>query len=304
MESSGGYPIDAAHWNCDGKSLVRLFEGKMVQAFDHRAASLSFYRSNIFRTGEGEWTSEEEHADHKFLTTSRFYVELQADDWSGPRDWALGVKDITSTTNTRSTICTLIPKAGSGHTLPLLFETATTPFTHLVCANLNSYALDFVARTKIQGNHLTWHILKDLPMIKPEVYETRSFGKRAAGDIVRDHALRLSYTAHDLAPFAKDMGYINRDGSVKPPITWNEQERRHLRARLDALFFILYGVSDMDNIKYILSTFPIVERKDRSAFDGVYLTRELILWYKKALEAGDAEATAPEAEIIRFAQAA
>ena len=304
MESSGGYPMDAAHLNCDCKSLVRLFEGKMVQAFDHRAASLSFYRSNIFRTGEGEWTSEEEHADPKFLTTPRFYVELQTGDWSGPREWALAVKDITSTTNTRSAICTLIPKAGSGHTLPVLFETSMPSFTHLLCANLNSFVLDFVARTKIQGNHLTWHILKDLPVIRPEVYETRHLGKRTVGDMVRDHVLRLSYTAHDLAPFAKDMGYVNQDGSVKPPIIWNENERRHLRARLDALYFILYGVTDLDTIKYILSTFPIVERKDRSAFDGVYLTRELVLWYKKALEAGNTEATAPEAEIIRFAQAA
>lgn len=243
MESSGGYPIDAAQWSCDGKSLVRLFEGKMVQAFDHRAASLSFYRSNIFRTGEGEWTLEEEHADPKFLTTPRFYVGLQGNDWIGPREWALSLKDITSTTNTRSTICALIPKTGSGHKLPLLSETSMSSVAHLLCANLNSFVLDFAARTRIQGNHLTWHILKDLPVIRPEVYETRQFGKRTAGDIVRDHVLRLSYTAHDLAALARDMGYINQNGSVKSPIIWNESERRHLRARLDALYFILYGVS-------------------------------------------------------------
>ena len=76
---------------------------------------------------------------------------------------------------------------------------------------------------------------------------------------------------------------------MRPPIVWNEAERQHLRARLDALYFILYGVTDEDDIRYILSTFPIVERKDRDAFEGVYLTRELIVWYKRALEAGDAE---------------
>ncbi|MGH6672995.1 MAG: hypothetical protein ACRECV_13615 [Xanthobacteraceae bacterium] len=114
--------------------------------------------------------------------------------------------------------------------------------------------------------------------------------------------LRLTYTAHDMAPFARDMGYVNKDGTVKPPIIWNEPERRHLRARLDALYFILYGVSDEDDIRYILSTFPIVERKDRQAFDGVYLTCELILWYKRALEAGDCQSLAPEAEVIGLAK--
>ncbi len=37
-------------------------------------------------------------------------------------------------------------------------------------------------------------------------------------------------------------------------------------------------------------------------FEGVYLTRELILWYKRALEAGDPDALAPEAEVIRLAK--
>jgi hypothetical protein len=105
-----------------------------------------------------------------------------------------------------------------------------------------------------------------------------------------------------MAPFARDMGYTNKDGSVKPPFVWDEAERRHLRARLDALYFILYGIASEDDIAYILSTFPIVERKDREAFDGVYLTRELILRYKRALEAGDTDSLAPEAEVVRLAK--
>jgi hypothetical protein len=114
--------------------------------------------------------------------------------------------------------------------------------------------------------------------------------------------LRLTYTAHDMAIFARDMGYVDRDGSVKPPVVWNDAERRQLGARLDALYFILYGVTDEEDIRYILSTFPIVERKDREAF-GAYLTAELILWHKRALEAGDPDVLAPEAELIRAARA-
>ncbi len=33
-----------------------------------------------------------------------------------------------------------------------------------------------------------------------------------------------------------------------------------LRAKLDAVFFHLYGITDRDEIRYIYSTFPIVER--------------------------------------------
>jgi hypothetical protein len=94
--------------------------------------------------------------------------------------------------------------------------------------------------------------------------------------------LRLTYTSHDMAPFAKDMGY---DGQ---PFAWDEEERRHLRARLDALYFHLYGISRED-ADYILSTFPIIKREDEKEFK-TFRTRNLILGYMNALEAGDTEA--------------
>ena len=100
-------------------------------------------------------------------------------------------------------------------------------------------------------------------------------------ELVRDHVLRLTYTAHDMAPFAHDLGY---DG---PPFIWDEEQRRHLRARLDALYFHLYGIN-RDDADYILSTFPIVKREDEAQF-GSYRTRDLILAYINALAAGDTE---------------
>ena len=93
--------------------------------------------------------------------------------------------------------------------------------------------------------------------------------------------LRLTYTAHDMAPFARDLGY---DG---PPFIWDEEERRHLRARLDALYFHLYGLTRED-AGYVLDTFPIVRRQDVAAF-GKYRTKELVLAYMNALAAGDTE---------------
>ena len=124
--------------------------------------------------------------------------------------------------------------------------------------------------------------LEQLPVIAPADYD-QPFGSTTARELVRDHVLRLTYTAHDLAPFARDLGY---DG---PPFRWDEEERRHLRARLDALYFHLYGLSHEDT-DYILSTFPIVRREDEAQF-GTYRTRDLILAYMHALAAGDTDTT-------------
>lgn len=75
---------------------------------------------------------------------------------------------------------------------------------------------------------------------------------------------------------------------MRPPFRWDEEERAHLRARLDALYLLLYGIADRDDVRYILGTFPILREQDERAF-GRYRTCDLILAYMNALEAGDSE---------------
>ena len=62
--------------------------------------------------------------------------------------------------------------------------------------------------------------------------------------------------------------------------------RRNLKA---FPFFILYGIVNRDDVTYIYSTFPIVERQETSAH-GRYLSRDYCLMYMNALEAGDPDA--------------
>ena len=92
-----------------------------------------------------------------------------------------------------------------------------------------------------------------------------------------------------MEPFARDMGYVDKAGKVKPPFAWDEPRRLHLRAKLDALFFHLYGVTDRDDIRYIYSTFPIVEREEKAAYGGVYHSCELCLAWVNALAAGESD---------------
>ena len=153
---------------------------------------------------------------------------------------------------------------------------------------------DFVTRQKIQSpdSEQVYFIVEQLPVVPPDRYENVRFGPQTAGEIVREAVLELTYTAHDMAPFARDMGHVDAAGDLLPPFVWDEERRLRLRAKLDAVFFHLYGVTDRDDVRYVYSTFPIVEREEIAAY-GAYRSRELCLAWMNALAAGD-----PDAEIV------
>ena len=161
-----------------------------------------------------------------------------------------------------------------------------------LAANFNATIFDFVVRQKVQGQTLNLFIVEQLPVVPPERYEAVRFGPQAAAEIVLDAVLELTYTARDMAPFARDMGHVDEAGEVKPPFTWNEERRLILRSRLDAVFFHLYGVTNRDDVRHVFSTFPIVERQEIDAY-GSYRSRDLCLAYMSALAAGE-----PDAEVV------
>ena len=277
----GAYPIGGNLWRNPDGTWVPLYEGKMVQAFDHRAASIVIAEKNLHRSGQSRATKTSEHEDPVFLPEPRYYVfgnEASSTE--------IALKDVTSTTNTRSIIACLLPPYGAGHTLPVLSMDAGVEAKALLCANLNSIVCDFIARTKILSNHASWYIIEQLPVVPPKRYDAVRFGAKTAGEIVRACVLELTYTAHDMAPFARDIGYVNEAGAVKPPFRWDEDQRLKLSAKLNAIYFHLYGVTDRDDIRYIYSTFPILERQEMETFE-CYRSRDLCLAYINALAAND-----------------
>jgi hypothetical protein len=156
--------------------------------------------------------------------------------------------------------------------------------------------LDFVARSKVHSTSVNWFIVEQLPVVPLPLFETTRFGPRTAAEIVRQAVLELTYTAPDMAPFARDLGHVGADGEVPPPFAWDPGRRLRLRARLDAVFFHLYGVFDpaervrsRDDVAYVYSTFPIVERQETAAH-GRYLSRDLCLAYCNTLAAGQPDA--------------
>ena len=285
LENDGFYPVEGSRWKRGEELYLPLYQGRMIHQFDHRANSVQVNPESTHNPYLSVEISEEQHADANFLPQPQFWVPVREVQEILPQSsaYTIGFRDIARPTDVRTAIFSVVPWAGYGNTLPLLVcEDSSLPADTeaLLVGNLNSLCVDFITRQKVQGTHLNWYIIEQLPVIGPDGYD-RQFGDSTARDMVRDHVLRLTYTSHDLSPFARDLGY---DG---PPFIWKDEERRHLRARLDALYFHLYGMS-RDDAEYILSTFPIVQKEDQEKFEK-YRTRDLILAYMNALAAGDAE---------------
>ena len=283
------FPIGGNRWDSPKGVWVPLYEGKMVQAFDHRAADIVVNPDNLFRTGQAGILDAQKKNSPGRLSKPRYWVleDERRRDFLNP--WIVSFKDITASTNMRTMIAAVIPHVEAGHTLPVLridkteaYQVSTACF---ITANLNATIFDYVARQKVPTTHFTWYLLEQLPVVPLKHYKTTDFGPKTAAEIVQAAVLELTYTAHDMAPFARDMGHVDDAGEVLPPFPWDEDRRLHLRAKLDALYFHLYGVTNRDDVRYIYSTFPIVERQEQEAY-GCYRSLELCLAYMNALAAG------------------
>lgn len=138
-------------------------------------------------------------------------------------------------------------------------------------ANLSALVLDFVARQKIGGTHLTYFLLKQFPLLAPNAYAQPApwTSGLPLGEWLGRRVLELVYTAWDLQPFARDLGYEG------PPFVRDPERRFALRCELDAAFFHLYGIDEND-AAYILDTFPIVRQNDEKQY-GHYRTKDAVL---------------------------
>ncbi len=285
LEAEGWYPVAGGRWKKGNEEAVPLYVGRMFHQFDHRAAGVEVNEENLHNPALSDRASSTDKADPNFLPTPQFWVRWA--DVAPQRGWALAFRDIARPTDARTMIASILPGAAYNNKAPLLLGDDPVAASLLV-ANLNSFVLDYVARTKIQSTNANLYIVEQLPVIPPNGY-SRLFGPMMAREIVAREVLHLTYTAHDMAAFARDMGYVDEDGEAHAPFAWDEADRRQRRARLDALFFHLYGLS-REEADYILSTFPIVRRHDEAAFEGRFVTRDLILAQMAALQAGDTEA--------------
>lgn len=211
------------------------------------------------------------------FTVSQDYaqlVEARLEERS-PR-YLIGWRDICRSTDERTVIAGVVPLVGTGDTFLLMFPKVADKkkLTGLV-AEQCSLVHDYIARQKIGGTHLKYHVKKQITTLPPDTYSEADL------TYIVPRVLELTYTSHDLTPFARDLGY---DGE---PFDWEPDRRHQLRCELDAYYARLYDLS-RDELRYILDpadvmgpdypsvTFPGLKRKEIAEY-GEYLTQRRVL---------------------------
>lgn len=250
-----GFRLVGNRWVKRKETYLPLYEAKMIQAYDHRAAGVVVDTENWFRQGQTEKTSLVAHQNPEFAVQPRWWahqrtiIERAAEQ---DQPGFLAFKNVTSPTNQRTMIASLIPFAGVINSAPLILFDGGIKSRLRCCllANLNAFVLDHVARQKIGNVNLNFFLIKQFPMFPPEAYAERCpWQKRTTLEKwISDRVLKLTCTAEDMRPFAQAAGF-------DPPVhRWNPAERARLRAELDAAYFLLYGLAH-DDVEYVLSTF-------------------------------------------------
>jgi Eco57I restriction-modification methylase len=251
-------------WHLEGNTFLKgqekmlpLHEGRMGHQYSHRFAD---------STGSRE-SSPTELASPDFVVQPQYWMTTDdtearlARRYFGCTTALLGHRRVARNNDERTGIAALLPWGAASYGWII----STGPEArHLAMleATFNSFAYDYVLRNSFSQPSIPQSTSEQVPVPQPEDLTKHS-------GFIHTRVLELTYTAHDMQPFAADLG------DTGAPFRWDEDRRRIIRAELDALFFHLYGISRED-ADYILGTFPIVRRKDE-AKHGSYRTKELIL---------------------------
>ena len=268
-----GFKVKGNRWVKGKRSFLPIYEAKMLQAFDHRAADVVTDKMNWVRQGQTDKTTLVNHQNPEHLAMPRFWVpdDEVLQRCENAETHFLCFKDVTSPTNQRTMIAAITPLVGIVNSAPIILTDATALRQCCLLGTLNSFAYDFVMRQKISNLHMNFFIVEQIPTLPPVTYDKPCPWQRntTLEAWISERVLKLTCTAEDMLPLAEACGFTS--GSFQSEYggrlnKWDEAERAELLAELDAAYFHLYGI-DRDDVDHILSTFKGIH-DERTLFPG------------------------------------
>lgn len=264
------------------EGYVPLYEGKLFHQFDNRWATYDIVNKKGERSKRDVIQTERENMAYsiqpKFWVESAEVQKKFIDKKTGERlwnkPWMLAFRDISSPTNERTVIATVLPSNyAAGNKAPLLLPDVEPEQAACLLANLNSLVLDYVERIKQSSTNVNFYLLKQLPVLSPYTYSAEDV------QYIQDRVAKLTRNNVEI----QNVWLTNYPSyQFQAP-----KERLKLRAELDAYFAHLYGLT-RDDLRYILDpsdvmgdnfpsvTFPGLKRNEMAAF-GEFLTCRLVL---------------------------
>lgn len=267
--------------------FVPLYEAKMIYHYNHRHGDFSDAaegkRAHVLPTIPEARLRNKNYLTLPFYWVSASEVEQRLNDKGWNANWLIGWRDVTDArSSARTLISSIIPRTGANDGFLLMLPATETRKVAALLGNLCSLVCDYAARQKVGGLHLKYFTMKQLPILAPETYSEADL------NFIVPHVLKLTYTAYDLEPWARDLGHEG------PPFEFDSKRRAVLRAELDVYYARLYGL-DLDDLRYILDpqsvkssypseTFAVLKRSEEREF-GEYRTQRLVLEAWERLEA-------------------
>ncbi|GGW88551.1 hypothetical protein GCM10010297_07020 [Streptomyces malachitofuscus] len=301
MSDDSGYfwskkALEEMGWTREGnlfregdRRALPLYEAKLIHHFDSRFSTYENATEAQLRVNTLPRLSDGDHRDPTRLPMPCHWMDEElVEEWmagdtrkSRPawgHNWVLAWRDVCRAVDDRTVIPSVLPRVAVGHTTPFMLANETTLPLACLLANLSSFALDFSARQKMQGAHLTYTYLEQLPVLAPTVYAFSAPWTQDAPLAVwiRPRVLELTYTSYEMAPWAK---YLGDDG---PPFVWDERRRFLMRAELDAAYFHLYGIARAD-VDLVLDSFRAFKNKQPAVFQD---TKDEIVRVYEAMAEG------------------
>lgn len=248
-EAKGYLPDAFGRWiGPGGEVALPLYEGRMIGQFDvsQKGWVSGKGRSAIWRA----IPFDNKVVEPQFLMDEETFA-LRECSTPGPK---LAFMDITSATNARTMISTVLTYVPCGNSSPILtVKDERGQKTLTLSAFTNSFAFDFVARQRTGGLHLNWFIVEEcpIPALDEGVCNAHEWW-------LASRAARLSLLHRRFAPDWLTLQPLHPELLEREWKHWwavTEADRLRLRVEIDAVCADLYGL-DPDDYDWIVRDDP------------------------------------------------
>lgn len=247
-----------------------IYEGRMIDFFDHRA------KRYVSGHGNSSLWEETPFGSARKCILPQWYVnpqKLNAATRARIGLFRVGFMDVADPGRQRSFCSAVVPpQTVCGDKVPTIIFPEADWYLPVYLAVADTLVVDFLARQRVLSKAMKFNILDSMPIARLEQSDTRS-------KWLAERALRLTCTSVEMTPLWNDMaryGWVEPCMAGEAPGETDPVRRRLLRAEIDAFVAReVYGLSKSD-LELIFDSFTQLQGIEIKAYEE-FLTRRLVL---------------------------